>query len=122
MAAAACAVAGLMALCGSAGAAKPKAKSEISYANEFGPEEFIHKGRVRSESEKCVRNRIVTLYNEQNPSQPIGTDKTNRKGRYRIVLGQDSLAGDYFTRAARKPKPRIVCKRARSESEGLPPF
>ena len=120
MAVAACAVAGLIALGGAAGAAKPKAKSEISYANEFAPGEFIHKGRVRSESKKCVRNRTVILYNEQNPSQPIGTDKTNRKGRYRIVLGSDSLAGPYFTRVSRKPKPRIVCKRARSESKGLP--
>ncbi|MDQ2675662.1 MAG: hypothetical protein M3Y34_02545 [Actinomycetota bacterium] len=101
-----------------AGAGVPKAESEISYRNYLQTSTFIHKGKVRSESAKCVKKRTVELYGE-GFEKPFERQLTNAKGRYKFIMKQDSIAGDYYTRVTRKVKASVVCKAAESKHKPL---
>lgn len=59
-------------------------------------------GRVTSPKKACVRGRKVTLHyvikGEKNPR--VGSDKTNRKGKFEIE--EPLFAGAYYAKVAKK--------------------
>ena len=73
------------------------------------------KGEVGSEQEKCEPGRKVEVYRQVGGTPAtdalIGTDKTNRKGKYVVVPDGDFASpGEYYARV----KPTDTCKGARS--------
>jgi len=102
-----------------AGAGQPKADSEISYRNLVKGSLYIHKGKVRSESPKCVKGRTVELYGEGFDEKPFEREPTDADGRYKFKMKQDSIAGDYYTRVTRKVKQSVICKAAESKHKPL---
>ena len=103
---------------GAAEAGKPKAKSEISYRNSLKTSTYIHKGKVRSDSPKCVKGRTVELYGE-GFEKPFERMPSDADGRYKFTMKQDSIVGDYYTRVTRKVKPSVICKAAESKHKPL---
>lgn len=62
----------------------------------------VFKGKVKSSRRFCFRNRLVVLKRKKPGKDPIiGRDRTNRKGRYRIDLG-NPVTGAFYARATRK--------------------
>jgi hypothetical protein len=80
----------------------------------------IFKGRVSSDRGRCERGRKVTLMRDfkKKPSKAVGSDVTNKKGRYRIV--KENARGRYFVKVARKLNTpyghRHNCKGTRSST------
>jgi hypothetical protein len=86
------------------------------------------KGKVTSSKSSCERGRKVTLFFELDGSKDpkIGTDKTNKKGKFNI---EESLfAGSYYVKVAKKTLrknrglgttagSKTVCKGKKSKSK-----
>jgi hypothetical protein len=100
-------------------AAKPKVPSTITLRTALEGDEFVFRGRVRSEEPKCERNRKVKI-TAGHPFDPTphkeGTVRTDEDGRYELrVPAATNTFGGYRAKALRKAKRRFVCKRAVSE-------
>src|SRR5215210_9518140 len=105
-----------VALTGTTLAHKPRIQSTVSIHETFNDVTFeqVFHGRVRSEKAACERHRTVKLKVDGHPGS-LGSDTTNRRGRWRIVLPSDNLSGDYYAKATRKITTRWVCRSAESE-------
>jgi hypothetical protein len=101
-----------------AGAGQPKAESTISYRNVIKGSLYIHKGKVGSESPKCVKRRTVELWGE-GFDKPFDRVLTDADGRYKFKMKQDSIVGNYYTRVTRKVKQSVICKAAESKHKPL---
>jgi hypothetical protein len=103
---------------GASHAAKPKkVASEVDIDGyDFQPPsfEFTFIGNVYSKKPKCVRNRVVTVFDtDGGQAEPVGTTTTDHTGDWR--LDPDPLTpGNYQAQVARKrvgkPGKRLVCK------------
>jgi len=83
------------------------------------------KGEVDSEKKKCRKNRTVTVKSKVT-GETVGTDTTNRKGKFSIdadaaqgEYGPYAPAGAYRVKAKKLVKEKnngtkVVCKRART--------
>jgi hypothetical protein len=75
--------------------------------------EFTLVGNVYSKKPKCVRNRVVTVFDtDGGQAEPVGTTTTDRTGDWRLV--PDPLTpGNYEAQVARKrvgkPGKKLVC-------------
>jgi hypothetical protein len=79
-------------------------------------------GDVGSKKKKCRKGRQVTVKEQGGVS--VGTDKTNKQGHYRIVVG-NADSGAYFAKVKKKvikknQKHKHVCKKARSDTISVP--
>ncbi|MGB6425458.1 MAG: hypothetical protein WBF18_09295 [Solirubrobacterales bacterium] len=119
------AVAGLAALIAAGGASEALAGGGIKTTAKLEsvkPEGA--KGKVSSKKSKCVRGRKVTLFfdlsksgvTDPNAKDPkIGTDKTNKKGKFEIE--QPLSAGTYYVKVAAKKAGKRKCRAAKSKSK-----
>jgi hypothetical protein len=105
-------------LIGAASAGKPRFETKLSYSNEVDGLDFVHKGKVRSDQRACEKDRKVRLFAEEVKGS-LGEDRSNRKGKYRIVLKADSIATDYYTTTRKVEKPGFICKRGESKHKGF---
>lgn len=110
----------LAALAGAAEAQKPRIGSTVSAKERFdaGTFELVFSGRVHSSKPGCERNRkvqlrVINIFDDR-PPKTLGTDLTDRTGRWEIRLLSDGIGGDYIARATGKPLPRALCRSARS--------
>jgi hypothetical protein len=83
------------------------------------------KGEVGSEKKSCRKNRTVTVKSKAT-GDTVGTDTTNKKGKYRIdadleqgEYGPYAPTGNYRVKAKKLVKEKnsgkvVVCKRART--------
>lgn len=72
-------------------------------------------GKVKSPEPKCERGRKVKLFYEVpgGNEQKVGTDKTNRKGKFDIEASL--FAGAYYVKISKKKiNKKKTCKRAKS--------
>jgi hypothetical protein len=101
--------------------AKPRFSSTVGAKERFdsGTFELVFFGHVHSPKASCRRGRTVQLrVVDRSGNQPpvnLGTDRTDRSGRWEIRLPSDGLAGDYVARALRRSTPKLVCRSARSD-------
>jgi hypothetical protein len=105
------------ALMGAVLASKPRIPSRVSIHDfvDSTTSEHVFAGRVRSDKRACKRHRTVLLKVEGQAGS-LGSDRTNRRGRWEIRLpSPDSYSGDFYARARRKAKENFVCKPAESE-------
>jgi len=113
------AVAALLGLAVAAGAAKPKYDSSISLKTAPEGDEFVFRGRVRSEQPRCKRRRRVevTAGHDFSARGTIleGVTRTDRRGRYELrVEAEQNTLGGYRAKTPRKARKRHVCKGART--------
>ena len=75
-------------------------------------------GKVSSKKKKCKRRRTVKVI--EIGQGPIGSDKTNRRGRYSVrgggALGPDEYDefDSFYAKVKKKRKGNVLCKGARS--------
>lgn len=113
----------LFALLGVATATKPAFESKISihahYDSGSPGAAYVYQGRVRSDRAACERHRTVRLFNQQG-SQALDQTSTDANGHWRITMGADGLAGNYWAVTPRREGQHAICKRARSRSIPAP--
>jgi|GEM_PF-3574285 len=70
-------------------------------------------GTLKSSRRACLGSRKMTLYRQKSgPDKKLGTDKSEDKGGWSIVIGRKHVrAGSYYVTAAARGK----CKRAKSK-------
>ena len=80
-------------------------------------------GRVRSEVDRCERNRTIKLIRTY--TTPPGrrgdptveaTTKTDENGRWEVILDKPPW-GIYLAKATRKRKGEVICRAGRSEKD-----
>lgn len=107
-------------------AAKPKkVKSTVtirfdpgqqSNPNDYSNSSF--KGKVGSKKKKCRKGRSVTV--KEVGVGNVGTDKTDKKGKYRVPAGHVMEPDEYsefstfYAVAKKKRKGNTICKKAKS--------
>lgn len=116
------------------GAKKVKTKVSIKFVagapatgpyDQPGADKFKGKVRPKTKSRKikrkCRKNRTVKV--KRVGSGTIGTDKTNKKGRYKVVVA-NAPADQYFAKAKKKvvrvKGKRVVCKKGKSKTITVP--
>lgn len=119
------AVAGLAALVAAGGASEALAGGGIKTTVKLkSVEPDGAAGKVDSKKAKCKRGRKVTLFfdlsksgvTDPNAKDPkIGTDKTNRKGKFEIE--QPLSAGTYYAKVAAKKVGKRKCRPAKSKGK-----
>jgi hypothetical protein len=105
------------ALVGTAVAHKPRISSRIGIHDfvDSMTSEHVFAGHIRSEKRTCKRHRTVLLKVEGEPGS-LGSDTSNRRGRWEIRLpSPDSFSGDFYARARRKARDNVVCRPAESK-------
>ena len=101
-----------------AGGHVAKFKTKVTIRNVDNVE---YRGKVSSRKRPCIRRRAISLYRNE-PREVIGTDKSDRKGRWLVEL---LIPGDdYYARAARRVITRSghrhVCRAGRSPDSAYP--
>lgn len=117
------AAAGLAALVAAGGASEAIAGRNVKTTVKLkSVEPDGAKGKVRSKKAKCKRGRKVKLFYDLSKSggrattardPKIGTDKTNRRGKFEIE--QPLSAGAYYVKVAAKKAGKTRCLRAKSK-------
>jgi hypothetical protein len=101
---------------GIATAAKPKVSSTVSLKTAIEGDDFVFRGRVRSDEPKCERNRKVQItagHPFTSPPHEEGMVRTDEDGRYELrVMAATNTFGGYRAKALRKRKPAFICKKA----------
>ena len=83
-------------------------------------------GKVKSPNKKCRKGRTVVVKRNESGSDPkIGTDKSNKKGKWEVDVGGLAPAGKYYAIAkkknlGKKNGVKQICKKARSKSVTVP--
>ena len=108
------------------GARKPKIKTKVTM-NEFEPvtERAARRadvpvrflGSVSSKKAKCKKRRTVNVFKTFNgETTKVGTGKTNRKGKFGIVVALEdhNFKGDYVAKAKKKRAKKFICKKGKS--------
>lgn len=93
--------------------ANPSFETKLTIGLEQDGTRYIWSGKAKSNEGGCEKGRLVRLYNES-VTGPLDSDATNGDGEWRIVLGSDSLNGDYYAKVKRRVTPEFVCKADRS--------
>lgn len=107
-------------------ARKPDPNNPYDPYDPYGPgSEARFTGKVKSERRKCKKNRKVVVKRElAGKDAKVGSDITNRKGRYVIGQGNGATPGSYYAKAKKRKIEKkhkiIVCKKARSETITVP--
>jgi hypothetical protein len=106
------------------GATPKKVKTKVSIKAVGDPAPTAVKGKVRARKHghtvrKCVKKRKVII---KHAGEKVGSDKTNKKGKYRVGIDPYTEPGDYKAVAKKKKKNhgRLVCKKGRSKTITLP--
>ena len=83
------------------------------------------KGRIASDTRKCVRGRRVKLIRSRHGSRhEVGQDRTSRRGSFAIRLsGSQAKRGGYYARVTKRKvaSGHVVCGSARSTSIRISP-
>ncbi len=107
---------------GSAGAAKVDSESFFKrFKLSETSERVTYLGRVGSEQRKCTKQRKVKIVRKRRGGkETVGTTKTDRKGKFKIVLVGASLEKGRYSafarkRSFRKGGDKVVCEAAKSK-------
>jgi len=87
-----------------AGAARAEVEKFDSRAT-IGIAVPLYHGKVKADAPKCVRNRRVVLFERRSgPDRKVGTDRTNRRGRWKVKVAVDELEPQdrFYAKARRK--------------------
>jgi hypothetical protein len=100
------------------GAGKQKVKTKVTIHATGGPPATGVAGRVKAKRhghtvKKCIKKRKVVVKHE---GTKVGTDKTNKKGRYSVPIDAYSEPGDYRAIAKKKVTHNKVCKKGKSRT------
>ena len=83
---------------------------------KFSHNDFEFRGKVTSDKGRCVRNRLVRVYRQQDGNDHlIGASKTDTGGKY-DVGGFGSVEGNvpHYAVATKKVMPDFTCKQVKS--------
>ena len=96
-----------------------EAKTDSEIVNfRYNDDKDRFQGKVVSERERCVRNRLVQVREDlPNKNRVVGEDRTNDNGFFRVE--DKNPKGDYFAKVLRKVREREghrhVCRADKSE-------
>jgi len=65
----------------------------------------LYHGKVKSEARQCVRNRRVVLFERrEGPDAKVGSDRTNRRGKWKVKVPVADLEPQdrFYAKARRK--------------------
>jgi hypothetical protein len=106
------------------GAGTKKVNTKVSIKAGGTPTDSFLKGKVRARKNghtvrKCVRKRKVII---KHAGAKVGSDKTNRKGKYKVGVDFYTESGNYRAVAKKRTKNhgRLVCRKGRSKRITLP--
>ena len=104
--------------------AKENIKVQTSVTVQFrGPDTFH--GTVKAEKKVCEKGRTVIVFRHNAAGIPIGSDKSDDRGKYRVFSDEDDPDTGRFAAAAiqktmiKDNGDKIVCKPGRSEEVEL---
>lgn len=88
------------------------------------PSDAQFAGRVSSRLKGCRSQRLVNLYYTDpatGQTQPLGVDRTTKKGRYQIDLSKPAFGGTYQTLAPKVSKRgSLLCRAGKSNVVTVP--
>jgi hypothetical protein len=106
------------------GASPRKVNTKVSIKAAGTAPNTVLKGKVRAKKNgntvrKCVKQRKVII---KHAGEKVGSDKTNKKGKYRVGVDYYSEPGDYKAVAKKKKKNhgQLICLKGRSKTITLP--
>jgi hypothetical protein len=88
------------------------------------PSDAQFAGRVSSKLKGCRKQRVVNLFYTDPATgqrQPLGVDRTNKKGRYEMDLPKPAFAGTYQTQVPKVSKRgSLLCRAGKSNAVTVP--
>jgi hypothetical protein len=88
------------------------------------PSDTQFAGRVSSKLEGCRKQRVVNLFYTDPATgqrQPLGVDRTNKKGRYEMDLSKPAFGGTYQTQVTKVSKRgSLLCRAGKSNALTVP--
>jgi hypothetical protein len=91
-----------------AGAAKPHT-TKVVVSLKFPA---FH-GALKSKDDSCLGGRTVTMYRKRSgKTKKLGTDTSNAKGKWQVLVGKHLTSGEYFATVAAKGE----CRGGRSQA------
>ena len=105
-----------------AGAAKHRGfKTKVTLSH---PSDTQFAGRVSSKLKGCRKQRVVNLFYTDpvtGQRQPLGVDRTNKKGRYEMDLSRPAFGGTYQTQVPKVSKRKsLLCRAGKSNVVTVP--
>lgn len=88
------------------------------------PSDTQFAGRVSSKLKGCRKQRVVNLFYTDPATgqrQPLGVDRTNKKGRYKLDLSAPAFGGTYQTQVPKVSKRgSLLCRAGKSNAVTVP--
>lgn len=105
---------------GATGAFNSKVSIGVGFHPEVGNPFF--KGRVKSGSKRCARNRVVSVFRVKNRHRIVrfGSTRTNRKGFWRKDMAKNMVPGGYFARTGARAGCKVDSSREMAVGQSGP--